>query len=149
MVTGLNTHIIIYSDLYRYNLYFSLILAVINVIFNVIFIYQYGMIGVAIASLSSIFLFNALKSVFVWIKFDMHPFSWKMLWILGLGFLSYGITILLPKTTYPILDIIINSVVIVSIYLPLILYLNVSEDFTKLKSQILEKISHYFEKRDR
>ena len=143
MATSINTHIIVYSEHYRFNLYFSLILAILNVIFNLLFIPIFGLVGVAIATLTSMFLFNLLKVIFVWIKFKMQPFSKGMLWVLFLGLISYGITFLLPKTGYPIIDIIINSVSITAIYVPCILYFNLSDDLTLIKQQIIKKIKPF------
>ncbi len=139
MVTGLSSSVIMYSYLYRFNFYMSLILAVLNIVFNLIFIPLYGIVGVALATLSSIFIFNLLKYLFVLVKFKMQPFSWQMMGVLALALIAYLSTFLIPKSGIAFLDIIINSICITLIYVPGILYFNFSEDLTLLKQTILKK----------
>jgi len=143
MATSINTHIIIYSKHFRYNLYFSLVLALLNIIFNLIFIPQFGLIGVAIATLTSMFLLNLMKVLFVWAKFKMQPFSVNMFWVLAVGGIAYGLTLLLPKTENPFIDIIINSLVITFVYVPTILYFNLSDDLTKIKQELIKKVKEF------
>ena len=144
MVTSINTNIIVYSHLYRFNFYFSLILAVLNIGLNLLFIQAYGLIGTAYATLTSMIVFNLIKYLFVLIKFNMQPFTFSMLWVLLVGIIAYVSTYFLPKTGNPFLDIIINSITISLIYIPAILYFNLSEDLTKLKQQGIEKLRNFW-----
>jgi len=118
MSTSINSHIISYSSLYRFNLWISLILAFLNIIFNIIFIPIFGLLGVALATLSSIIIYNLIKVVFVWVKFKIQPFTWNMLLALVFGLLAYISTCILPDTNISLIDIIINSVLILLIYIP-------------------------------
>jgi len=110
MATSINTHIIIYSKYYQFNLYMTFLLAGLNIIFNLIFIPIFGLVGVAMATLTSMVLYNLLKLIFVLVKFKMH------------------------------VDILINSVFISLFYIGGVLYLNISTDLTILKQQFLRKI---------
>lgn len=139
MVTGINAHIIVYSDLYRFSFYITLLLAFLNVIFNLLFIPIYGIVGVALATLSSMFLYNLIKHFFVLSKFKMQPLTWSMLGVVGIGLIAYGTTLILPKIGNPFLAIIVNSTVITLIYVPCILYFNLSEDLANLKNNFLKK----------
>lgn len=140
MVTGINAHIIVYSHLYRFSFYITLLLAILNVVFNLLFIPMYGIVGVALATLSSMFLYNLIKHFFVLIKFKMQPLTWSMLGVVGIGLIAYGTTLIIPKIGNPFLGIIVNSIVITLIYVPCILYFNLSEDLTNLKNNLLKKI---------
>lgn len=140
MATSINYSIIIYSKYYRYNLYFGIVLAVLNIIFNVVFINLFGLIGVAIATLTSMTLFNLMKLIFVWFKFKMQPFSKEMMIVVIIGVLTYFITFLLPRFDSPFIDIIFNSLVIFLVYIPPILIFNLSPDFTMMSKKFLNKI---------
>jgi len=139
MSTSINSSIIVYSKYYKFNLYLSATLAVLNIIFNLVFIPRFQLIGVAMATLSSMVIFNLLKVIFVWIKFKIQPFSKNMLGVLLIAFLAYFCTYFCPKTGSPILDILLNSLIITLIYLPLILHFNLSEDLRLIKQKILNR----------
>jgi len=144
MATGINTHIIIYSRFYKFNFYLSLVLAIINVVLNLIFIPLFGIIGVALATFSSIVIFNLLKVAIVWRKLNMNPFSWSMLWVLVLGLTICLSTYFLPKTVYPLANIIIASLYIGIVYFSSILFFKLSEDFTLLKESLVDKAAFFF-----
>lgn len=144
MANGLNYYIIAYSNFYKFNLYIGLILGFSNVILNYLLIDEYGIYGAAMATLISIIIFNLLKFGLILKKLKMHPFSWNMLWIVFIAAISYLITLILPKTSSPIVNIFINSSVISLIYIPIVLYLNISEDITKLKQQIIGGLKKWF-----
>ena len=139
MVTSINTHIIVYSEYYRFNFYVTLILAVLNIVFNILFIPLYGIIGVALATFSSMFIYNLIKHIYVLLKFDMQPLTWNMLWVLLIGFVAYGTTLLLPTIDNPYIDIILNSAVITLIYVPCILYFDLSEDLAQVKYKLIDR----------
>jgi len=132
MITSINTFIITYSDHYRFNLYIGCGLAILNIILNLLFIAQFALLGVALATLTSITIYNLIKFIFVYQKFNMQPFSWSMLGILGLGLFSFLLTLVIPDTNNAYLDILINSVVISLIYGSCILYFDFSEEITVL-----------------
>lgn len=75
MATGFNTEIIAYSQFYRFNLLAIVSLAVMNVGLNYWILTQtdYGIIGVAWASLISMLIFNVSKLIFIYRKFSIVP----------------------------------------------------------------------------
>ena len=143
MSTSLNTHIIAYSKFYKFNLYISLVLAVLNIGLNILLIPIFGLIGVAMATLFSGIVFNIGKVIFVQWKFKMQPFSKNMLGVLGIAGIAYGITLTLPETGNAFINILINSATIILIYLPAIFYFNLSDDLTKIKQEMLIKVKQY------
>lgn len=143
MATGLNSHIIIYSKYYQFNFYVILILAILNISLNLLFI-PLGIKGVALATFSSMLIYNLIKYIFVLNKFDMQPLTSNMIWVILIGLLAYVMTLILPTTNNPFLDIIINSVMITLVYGVSILYFNLSEDITDLKSKLLAFVKTKF-----
>ena len=100
MATGFNTHIIMYSKYFRFNLYAILFLTLLNLFLNLFFIeiLQLGYIGAAYATLVSMSLYNILKLVFIQKKLKMNPFSITQLKVAILFILSTTLIFWLPAT---------------------------------------------------
>ncbi len=130
MLTSVNTDVINLSKYYRFNLVAVAFLAVINVLANLYFIPRHGIVGAAMATAISLTLFNLVKYLFILIQFKMQPFSRATLKILLLGLLTYAVTLLLPTTGTPLLDILIQSSVIAMIFGGAIVRLNISPEVT-------------------
>lgn len=73
--TGTNNQIILNSKFYRFNLLFILILIVTAFILNYFLIPRIGITGASIATALAVFSNNAIKTLFVYKKFNMQPFS--------------------------------------------------------------------------
>jgi len=146
MVTSINTHIIVYSKYYKYNLYFSLILAVVNIVLNLILIPRYGLVGAALSTLASMIIFNIIKVIFVWMKFKMQPFSNSMFWVLLLGTISYFVTLFMPSLGNVYFDLINNSIVISFIYISGVLYFKLSDDISNLVQIFYQKFTQFIRK---
>jgi O-antigen/teichoic acid export membrane protein len=93
MAFSTNTHILIYSKYFRYNLFFVLFLGTVNVILNYIFILKYGLIGAAVGTAISLVLYNVIKLFFIQVKLNYWPFTvqtLKLAVIAGLFFFAVG-----------------------------------------------------------
>lgn len=77
MSTGFSTEIIAYSKFFKFNLIAILSLAVLNIGLNYLILTQtdFGIIGVAYASLISMFVFNLMKLIFIYKKFQILPIN--------------------------------------------------------------------------
>lgn len=77
MSTGFSTEIIAYSKFYKFNLIAILSLAVLNIGLNYLILTQtdFGIIGVAYASLFSMLVFNLMKLIFIYKKFQILPIN--------------------------------------------------------------------------
>lgn len=97
MATGFNSEIISYSKFYKFNILAVLILVVVNVLLNYIFLTltNFGIVGVSIATLISLVLFNVAKLIFIYKKIGLFPFDRKYAYlILVLSFVVVTATIL-------------------------------------------------------
>lgn len=141
--TSVNSHIIGYSKYFRFNFYSLLILAGFNVVFNLVFIEQYHVIGAAIATFVSLFLFNLLKFGFIWRRFGFQPFNKNTLIILAIALSAYASTAFLPLDFHPIVNIVIRSVIMASIFLIASYRLKVSEEMNIFLDKYVMK---YFRK---
>jgi len=136
-VTGLNSHIIAYSEHYRFNVIFILVLALVSIATNYYFIPRYGVLGAGMATCISLLLFNLMKLVFLKVKCDMHPFT-AMTLVAGLVMLAVAyLTSLIPVLENPIVGILINSIFIVAVAVPSMYFLKVSPDINGLIDQVM------------
>lgn len=140
MGTSINNQIINYSKYYRFGFYAILLMAVFNVITNFLLIPKFQIVGVAMATLASLALYNLTKLIFIWWRFKMQPFSIKTIWLLLIAGLSLGLGLLIPTTGYHVLDIIIRSIIIISFYTGIIYYFEISKEANQFIRSILTKI---------
>ncbi len=140
MVTGLNGRVIAYSKYYRWNLLFILLMGVVTVLANMHFIPRYGIVGAAIATLIALSVFNTAKQIFLWIKFRIQPFSMDTLKICAFGALASAVVWLLPDTSYPLVNIVVRSLLISSLFgLPLY-FLGISPDINAMVDKYIRII---------
>lgn len=135
MVTGNNSQIITYSRYFRFNFYILLVLAVLNIGFNVLFVREMGLYvqGAALATLCAVSLFNIAKLWFIYRKWRMHPFQRSMLSLLALGGVIYGLEYLLfPGDWPPFVAIAVRSVCIGIAFLAGVYLLRISPDLQQL-----------------
>lgn len=110
MTTSFNSHILLYSKYYRFNMVAIAILVVLNISLNIYFIkyLNLGIEGAAYATLISMSLYNTVKLIFIYGKYKIQPFTQKHLWLLLSFAVSTSVLYVVPSTTYTILDIIIK-----------------------------------------
>lgn len=131
MGTSINGHIIQYSEKYRVNVYFIVFLGAINIGLNLLLIPRYGMMGAATATAFSLIAYNLLRTVYVQYQFRMLPFSWKTLWVILVAVLSLGVGLLLPDSTFPLLNLVYRGAAVAIIFIGLTYYWKLSPQFNE------------------
>lgn len=131
MLTGTNSQLIGYSQYYRYNFYFTILLAILNIFANITLIPIFYIEGAALATLLSMVLYNVIKCVFIWQKMRMQPLSKNVLWAIVVALISYGTAMVLPSTSINFLDMLIKSVTITVIFASLVIYFRISPEVNK------------------
>lgn len=132
MATSVNNQIIAYSKFYKYNLIFLLFLGISNIFMNYYLIPKHGIVGAAIATSISIFVYNLIKLLFIIIKFKLQPFTSSTLKTLILFGVVFGLYFVVPFNFSPIINIILKSIFVAAIYLPIAYFWNISKDINKL-----------------
>ena len=140
MITGANGQIIISSKYYKFDFIASIILMTSAIILNLILIPEYGIAGAATATASSIFLFNFVKVIYVWIKFNMQPFSLNTLGIIVLGLSVLYLSSFLPKLSSIYLDIPVRSLLMATLYLGSVWFFNLSDEVNTLMKNFFIKL---------
>ncbi len=144
MLTSINGLILIFSKWYQRNLWFLLLLGIINISLNFLFIGEYGIIGVAYASAISVLLFNALKSLFIYQKLKIHPFGKGLLSIFFLYILILCLEPWLHFGLNPWFESIMISIIFGLLYLSIIYYLKLSVDLNKTIIKVLLTMKSMF-----
>lgn len=139
MTAGINGAIILNSKYYRFDLISMIILIIFSISLNYWLIPILGMTGAAIATATSLFLYNLIKGIYVWIKFKMQPFSSRILVLIGFSTIVLFGSLQTAYFDNTYLDILIRSVAITLIYSFGVLSLNISEEVNSIWADIKSK----------
>jgi O-antigen/teichoic acid export membrane protein len=140
LVTGVNHAIISYSRFFRFNLYAVMGLAIFNVICNLLFIPAFQINGAALATASSLLLFNGLKLAYIYFKTTLQPFTRPMLWVWLTGLACYALAMLLPTSPSPWLNIAVKAAFISLLYGAATLAFGFSPEAVNLARQWRDKL---------
>lgn len=128
MFTSVNSQIIAYSHYYRYNFLLLLILSIINVVLNYFLIMSYGIVGAAIATATSITLYNLGKYILIKRWFKMIPFSTEAYKGLVLLLFTALLLYLIPNFDSDIVNIIFRAIITITTFLTGVFYWDVSDE---------------------
>lgn len=128
LATGANGQIIITSHFYKFDFISSLLLMACAVVLNYLLIPIYGITGAALATASSVGLYNIIKTIFVWFMLKMQPFKKETLYNVFIGALCFILGEYISLNTPPIITIFIRSMILGSMYICLAYVLNISPE---------------------
>lgn len=136
MATGVNGQIITTSSYYAWDSLFNLIMVVLTIVITPMLLRRYGLEGAAIGAAITIGLFNLSRTLFVWYRFGLQPFTWRNSAIVGIALLVWALAVWPPYTTgtklVTLVDMALRSVGIVGLYMGLIFALRIYPDLNKL-----------------
>lgn len=123
MSMGFNSEIIAYSKYYRFHLIPIIVLAILTIGLNYIVLKftTLGIVGVAFATLISMVVFNLIKLIFIYRKFNILPFDSVTFKIGFTGLLGMILFYILPDFKQYWLNVLIKSGGFVSFFI-LIVY---------------------------
>ena len=147
MATSVNNPIISYSNLYKYNLIFILVLGVSNVLLNYNLIGEFEVVGAAMATCFALMIFNIVKFLFILIKFKMHPFSKSTIYILLIFALVFGLFYVIPQSSNHLLMIAFYVTTIPLIYGTIIYKTKVSPDLNEMTRDYYNDAVNRFRKK--
>jgi O-antigen/teichoic acid export membrane protein len=144
MMTGVNSSIINLSRDYRYNTYFMFAFGAMVVITNLLLIPAFGITGAALAALISNFTYQLMQMIFLYIKYRLFPYNFKIIMVLLIALATYLLSLLLPALPNFILDIFVRSALMTSVYGTLIILFGISKDVNDVTNQVIEKLRFFF-----
>jgi O-antigen/teichoic acid export membrane protein len=140
MTTGINQEIVGTSKYYKIDLAFYPFLGLVAIGANLLFIPIYGMTGAAMATALSVFLINTIRFFFLLIVMKIQPFSFNTLKALLAFAIVFIINLFLPHIqNHFLLDSILRSIVIGSVFITIILALKVSEDINMFTQKLIKR----------
>lgn len=142
-VTSVNDQVLSLSKYYKVSFYSILTLSVVNILNNMWLIPMHQINGAALSTLISVLLFNLIKLIFIQYKMGFHPFGKNHIKVLLLAFSCYFIGYSLPLDFHPIWNIVLRSILIMSIFLSISIYFKLSTDVNEALGQVLRKIKDY------
>lgn len=140
ILTGLNGYILVTSRFYRIELLFNGLLLLLAFATNYFFIGWYGITGAALATMISIFGFNLTRMGFVWFKFRLHPFTWQLWAVVGLGVAVWLPSLLVPQMPHFLLDMVVRCVVYTGLFMGGLLALRLVPDLNRMAATIWAKV---------
>ncbi|MCK9254298.1 MAG: hypothetical protein GX793_08730 [Bacteroidales bacterium] len=140
MIASVSSEIIQSSKYYRQFaiLMFSLIISI--VIFNIILLPKWGIVGASIASAIAFFIFLIARQIFIYWKFKLNPYKFKQLIIVLSAIISLIISLLIPQIQNLFIDICLRSIILISIFIAPVL---ISKVYPELNSAIKNLIRKF------
>lgn len=146
--TGVNGKIIVNSKYYKFDLYSNFTLLCITLYTNWIFIPEssflseyhiVGINGAAFATALSVFIFNIIKLIFLYIKIGLQPFTFntiKAIILIIIVYLSIN-NINFPDNVF--YSLVLRFSMLFALYIPFMILFNISEDVNKTLSEVQNK----------
>ena len=140
LLTGVNDSILHNSSKWMYSFYMLLILFASALVLNILLIPMYGMNGAALATAISLFMFNAMKFFFIRKYFSLQPLDVKTLKTLFAIIITGLAVYFIPPIFSPVVDIILRSVLITSVYTAIIYFMKIAPELEPVAKAYLKKI---------
>ncbi|WP_298709792.1 polysaccharide biosynthesis C-terminal domain-containing protein [Chitinophaga sp.] len=129
--TGVNEQIIGTSNMWRFQFYSTLVLLVASIPMNIWLIKLLGITGSGVAALITAVIYNSLRYIFLYYRFNMQPFSLKTLYVVLLAVAGWYVCQFLITMENPWLRGILRTSIFCAIYLVPIIYFKWSQDVTE------------------
>ena len=144
MLFGPSSEIIVLSKYYKFNIVLIIMLAAIVIISNNLLIPRYGIEGAAWGTAFALIAFNAVKFIFIYVKFGIQPFEWATVKVLVIGVLTLFVNTLLVEIDNTLLDILFRSSIITIVFSSLIIGWRTSADangiFDRLNAKVKRRV---------
>ncbi len=137
VICGPNTEMIGLSKYFRVNFWFTLSVIILIFILNAWLIKVIGITGAAWASAIGMATYNILKSILLWVKYKIHPFSKNTVLLLIVGAGMVTLFYFIPYFGNMYFDTIIRSVVALILLILLLYKLKTSKEITDFINNII------------
>ena len=139
--TGLNSQIIGTSNYWRFEFVTGIVLLTISLPLNYIFTKKFGIDGTAVATLIALTIYNAIRYLFLWRRFQMQPFTAATAQVIGMAVVTWLLTHFLFQHIHGISGMTLRSVFFLVIYLGGALLFKVSPDVIPVWNTLKKKMS--------
>lgn len=140
MGTGVNAQIIATSVHWRFELISGIILVIIMLPLTYLLTVQYGIIGPAYATLVSLIIYNAIRIVFLWKKFNLFPLTGHSLYTILLAAACCTTCYFAFREMSGIAGMFVRSICFILLYATGSIYLKLSPDIQPVLQAIKRRI---------
>jgi O-antigen/teichoic acid export membrane protein len=140
MGTGVNGQIIGTSNFWRFEFLTGLILLLLIVPLNYYLIPKIGIIGAGISNFTAYTIYNIIRLIFLWKKFNMQPFSVKTLWAILMAPALYAIVYFALQQLHGWPGIFCKGILFSSMFIAAALYLNLTPDAAPVINTLKKKL---------
>ncbi len=138
--TGSSVQIIGTSHKYKIQTYSLGVLVVLSVIFYMIFIPPYGMVGAALGSLLSVAGASLLRVFYLRQNMKLFPYRLVHLKCAAISLVTFVIGKVIPEFPNFLADLVVRSTVIGSVFIALSYYFNISDDLNQIADKYLRML---------
>lgn len=128
MGTGVNAQIIATSTYWKFEFICGVILLSLIAPLNILLVSHYGIVGAGFSNLIAYTIYNAIRIVFLWKKFNLQPFTIKTVYALVISLVCYLICYLLFHNLHSWLSLFVTTGVYVTLFGAATVYFNLSPD---------------------
>jgi O-antigen/teichoic acid export membrane protein len=140
MGTGVNQHMLITSNFWRFELLSGVVLLALMLPLTYFLAKEIGLLGPAIATLISVTIYNIIRIIFLWKKHGLQPFSIKTAYTLLLAAGCYAICYLAFKNLEGFAGMFARSIVFLALYVTGTIYLRLSPDLEPVLQTIKKRL---------
>jgi O-antigen/teichoic acid export membrane protein len=140
LATGLNTQILLLSRYWKVEFLTNILLVAMSIPLNYWLTKRYNVMGPAYGNLIALCIFNGTRFVLIWKLFRLQPFSLSHVKALGIGGACLLLAGMIPDTGTMALNIGLQSLSFLPLFVLLVLRLRISEDINELANAFRKRI---------
>lgn len=140
MLSGTNQEIVGTSRYYKLDILFYVLLGLLAIVTNLYLIPRFGIVGAAIASAASVFLYNVTRYVLIAILFKIQPFSLDTLKGLAILMAAFCTNLVLPSVHGFLIELVVKSTVLTAIVIGASVAFKVSSDINGALFRTMDRV---------
>lgn len=138
--TGINSQIIGTSNYWKFDAYTNIFYIVLSLPLNFFLIKYLGLYGAALANLISQTLYNSVRFIFLYKKFNLQPYTFKSLLALLIAGAAYFIVYQVPPIEGIFADTGVRSLIFLLLFAPAIYISKVAPDLNAIVVNAIKRI---------
>ncbi|MGL4599337.1 MAG: lipopolysaccharide biosynthesis protein [Bacteroidia bacterium] len=121
MSTGVNNPMVFFTKYFKKGTLLTIGLLCVSILTNYLLIPHYGIYGAAIATGSTLLLYNVAKTFLTWKWFAVQPYGKYVLYVAIAIIAAFGINWIIPELDNRLLDMFVRSLAVTLVYAGIIL----------------------------
>jgi O-antigen/teichoic acid export membrane protein len=139
LATGVNAQIIGTSNYWKFDFFTNLFYIILSLPLNFILIKKFGLQGLAYSNLVALTLYNAVRFIFLYKKFNLQPYTWKHARFLLLSITLMLLVHFLPNADNLFMNILFQSLVYGAGFYMLAIWINPAPEILAFFNDLFTK----------